>query len=122
MERRTPNTRGRERSFWPLAASARPLFPRRSQYNEDSNEHFKQHLDREEKPNAKTVHDHRTALIQGGLRNVPVCASSPDRRPDPHLRHHRGRRRGTASSRLPRVISPRFFVNERGYAAALSCH
>ena len=23
---------------------------------------------------------------------------------------------------LPRVISPRFFVSERGYAAALSCH
>src|SRR2546430_8441165 len=35
MERRTPNTRGRERSFWPLAASARPLFPRRNQYNGD---------------------------------------------------------------------------------------
>jgi hypothetical protein len=40
-----------------------PLFPRRNQYDGESNEHFKQRLDREEKPNAKAVYDHRTALI-----------------------------------------------------------
>jgi hypothetical protein len=42
----------------PPAAGARPLFPRRNQYNGDSSKQLKQRLDREEKTNAKAGVSH----------------------------------------------------------------